>query len=198
MFLLLYNQPTMKIPENIQAFLDKYGMTAEFRVEDNYKFGEIPEKGDYHAYRLTLTYDEGRQDISSYHLQQGHFNIEDAFSEISMTCGRIRDMYRFNINGDFIYRYEFEAHNTSVSEFFEVMDDLLIEEGFKSALNYLFETKKDVDHLIRKAYYWHMSCKWVNLLVNGETNGRSEGFSLHRRKRFCEILDDINNIDFNS
>ena len=116
----------MNIPENIQAFLDKYGMTAEFTVEDKYKFGDIPEKGDYHAYRLTLTYDEGRQDISSYHLQKGHFNIEDAFSEISMACGRISDIYRFNTSGDFIYRYEFEAHNTSVSEFFEVMANAVV------------------------------------------------------------------------
>lgn len=184
----------MKISENIQAFLDKYGMTAEFRVEDTYRFGKIPEKGDWHAYRLTLTYDEGRKDISSYHLQQGHFNIEDAFNEISMTCSRIRDMY----NGDFVYNYEFETYRTSISFFFETMDNLLREEGFKSTLDYLFETKKDIDHLIRKAYYWHMSCKWVNLLVNGEVKGRGEGYNLYRPKRFSTILDDIINIDFNS
>lgn len=188
----------MKIPENIQSFLDKYGMTAEFRVEDVYKFGDIPEKGNWHAYRLQLSYDEGREDIYSYHLQDGHFNIEDAFNEIAMACSRIRDIYRFNINGDFLYRYEFNTYKASIRDFFEVMDDFLKEEGFESTLDYLFQNKKDIDHLIEKSYYWHMSCKWMNLLVNGKTNGREDGdFNPFRNKRFCRIIDDITNIDFN-
>ena len=187
----------MEIPENIQAFLDKYKMKASFRVEEKYPFGEIPEKGDYHCYKLELEFEGRSRDkdsVSSFHIQQGQFSIEDAFSEISYICSHMREIQQFNVNGDFVYGYEFNSYNTSISEFFEVMDDLMRLEGFKSALDYLIEHKKDIDHLIRKAYYFHMSCKWINLLVNGDVQGRPDRPIWARFG--IEILDDINNIEF--